>query len=86
MTQLLDTNDFKKLFLALGFELRDVEKEQRNADTTDVDIKAWYVLRKWRNKLGKKATRSCILNALEKCRNLEAREILENTWNHEGNI
>ena len=86
MTQLLGSDDLQNLFLALDLQPRDIESEQRNADTTSVEIMAWYVLRKWRNMLGRKATRGSILDALDKCRNVEAREILDYTWNQRGNI
>ena len=84
--QLLGPDDLRKLFQALGVDYSDVEKVERNVDTTDIDTKAWNVLRLWRNRLGAGATRSCILNALEKCMNMEACEQLDETWNQRGNI
>ena len=84
--QLLGPDDLRKLFQALGVDYRDVEKAERNADTADIDTKAWNVLRLWRNSLGARATRSCILNALEKCMNMEAWEQLNETWNQRGNV
>ena len=86
MIQLLGPDDLKKLFQALDIDYRDVEKAEKNADTTDTDTRAWHVLRLWQKRLGKGAKRSCILDALEKCNNIDALEQLEATWNQQGYI
>ena len=86
VTQLLGPDDLQQLYHALNLTYSDVEKEERNADTTDVNIRALHVLRLWRNRLGRNATRKTILDALEKCRNMEARDILDYTWNERGTL
>ena len=85
MTQLLGPDDLQQLYHALDLTYSDVQKAERNADTTDENIRAWHVLRLWRNRLGRNATRQAILDALENCRNLEARDMLDYTWNERGN-
>ena len=82
--QLLGSDDLLILYHALGIDYRDVEKAERKTDTPDIDTRALHVLRLWRNRLGERATRSSILDALQKCRNVEAQEILDYTWNQRG--
>ena len=86
VVQLLDADDLYNLFQALGIKKRDVEKAEANAGTTDINIRGRNVLMTWRNRLGKLATRICILDALKECANIEAWELLDSIWNQRGSV
>ena len=72
--------DMLKLFMELEMKQPEIEKAQRNADTTDVQIRSVHILQDWRQKIGKSATRRRILEALKRCKLIDAKEILEDIW------
>ena len=72
--------DMMKLFMELEMKQPEIEKAQRNADTTDVQIRSVHILQDWRQKSGKSATRRRILEALKRCKLIDAKEILEDIW------
>ena len=63
----------------------EIEKAEKNANTSDENTKSWFVLQFWKNREAEMATRHHILSALETCGNMKEKERLENTWNHERN-
>ena len=77
--------DLQNLYEALDIPKREVQKAEASASISDVDLKAKDVLRQWKQKRGKLATRQAILDALEECENLEAKEKLEKEWTGKGN-
>ena len=85
MVKFLAPVDLQNLYEALGIPKRKVLKAEASASTSDVDLKAKEVLRQWKQKKGKLATRKTILDALQKCENLEAKEQLEEEWTRKGN-
>ena len=84
MVKLLAPADHQHLYDALGIPKREVQKAEASASTSDVDLKAKEVLRQWKQKKGKLATRQAILDALKECENTEAKEKLEETWTQKG--
>ena len=84
VVKLLAPADHQNLFDALGIPNRDVQKAEAGASTSDVDQKAKAVLRQWKQKKGRAATRQAILGALHECENLEAEENLEEKWTEKG--
>ncbi len=84
--QLVGVEDRYDLYQALNnISDHDVETAELNAYPRSVDFKARAVLYKWRLQNGDKATRQALLDGLEKCGNVEAKEILEDIWNGRGN-
>ena len=76
----LDYNQLQKLFVELEITQRDIEKQQRIAETKDYEIQAKHVLQFWRQTNGKLATRRKILDALMECTLIEAKDLLVDTW------
>ena len=76
----LQSDDLHNLFSELDIEDTDVEKAEKMADSRDFKLQANKVLKMWRTKNGKKATRKAIINALTECNLIEAKEILEEKW------
>ena len=72
--------DLMKLFMELDMKQSDIENAERNADTTDVQLRAVHVLLDWRKHNGQSATRRKILEALRKCKLVVAKEMLEEIW------
>ena len=81
--QLLSSKDVPRLFRALNINSDEIEKAEMNASTSEE--KSWIVLQYWRHREAEKATRHCILSALETCGNKKQKEQLDSTWNHERN-
>ncbi|XP_072013560.1 uncharacterized protein [Amphiura filiformis] len=77
----MTTDQLQKLFLALGLKRAAVEKAERSANTSDIELKALAVLQLWRQHKGKAATREAVLEALGKCGNLEVKSGLQHQWN-----
>ena len=82
--RLLNPNDSHELFHAINIEERDIATEKENANSTDPNIQARAVFNFWIRKEASKATRQAILDALLKCCNIEAKEILEDIWAGKG--
>ena len=80
MAKQLKRDELHYLFEALDIDYREIEKAQYEADTNDVNLQAKNVLRKWKQKIGKKATRNAILEALKECKFTSAIEELQKTW------
>ena len=81
VTNQLDSDDLHELFYALDIKKHCFDKDEKNADSTHPDLKAKEVLISWRNHEGHNATRQALLDALEKAKNIEAKETLEDMWN-----
>ena len=62
-------------------ESNEIEAAERLADTTDFRLQAIKVLKSWRSKCGREATRKAVISALQECKLKEAKEILEQKWN-----
>ena len=82
--RLLGTDDFHELFHALDINDSDIEKEKKNADSAHPGQQARAVFNFWIKTKGKEATRQAILGALERCGNIEDKEILEDIWDGNG--
>ena len=78
-TKLLHS-DLHNLFSELGIEDTDVENAERIADSRDFKLQAKKVLKMWRTKNGRNATRKAVIDALMECGLVEAKEILEEKW------
>ena len=76
----LSRAELHRLFLELGISDTDVENAERIADSRDIGLQANKVLKMWREKIGKNATRRRIINALTECSFMDAKEILEEKW------
>ena len=76
----LEHKDLRKLFTELDIDSNDVENAERTADTRDFKLQAQKVLRMWRENNGRRATRRRILDALEECNFIDAKETLEKKW------
>ena len=81
VVDLLGPSDLQHLFNALDIPHRDVEKAEMKANTNDVNIQAMYVMRHWRSIRGVRATKEAILEALQRCNNIQNKEELEIYWN-----
>ena len=55
------------LFKEIGLTSNEVGKAKRIVQIEDAGLKAKAVLRKWKKKEGKKATREALLKALAEC-------------------
>ena len=80
VAKLLKRDELHYLFEALHIDYREIEKAQYEADTKDVNLQAKNVLRKWRQQMGKQATRNAILEALKECKFTSVIEELQKTW------
>ena len=72
--------DLHNLFSELGIDDTDVENAERMADSRDFQLQAKNVLKMWRTKNGRNATRKAIIDGLTECDFKEAKEILEEKW------
>ncbi|XP_072049912.1 uncharacterized protein [Amphiura filiformis] len=81
VTKLLGPDDLQKLFCELDLTSQQIEKAERSAGTRDVELTAKSVFQFWRKERGQQATHFAILDGLEACENLEAKEELEEKWN-----
>ena len=86
ITRLLDPDDLQELFYELDIKKHYSDREEKSADSTDPGIKAKEVLISWRKREAKNATCQALLDALERCRNIEAKETLEDMWNGNSKI
>ena len=68
------------LYTALKVTESDIENQERIADTRDFKIQAQFVLRHWRQINGESATRKVLLEALQECGYIQAKQILEKKW------
>ena len=66
VTNALGLNELQHLLDNLHIAQRDQEIAEKGADTTDPILKARAVLRWWRKKRGKHATRQALIEAKEK--------------------
>ena len=76
----LGPSDLQRLYSALGVESNDVEKAEKRADTKDVDLIGREVLVFWRKTIGRDATRQAILDAMDACRDTQAKGKLIQRW------
>ena len=82
--RLLSPSDSHELFHALDIKERDIATEKENANSADPIIQARTVFNFWIKTKASKATRQAILDALRKCCNIDAKEILEDIWAGKG--
>ena len=78
--RVLGLSDLQRLYDALGIESNDVEKAEKKADTKDVDLMGRAVLVFWRKTNGRDATRQAILDAMDACRDAQAKRKLIQRW------
>ncbi|XP_072049786.1 probable serine/threonine-protein kinase pats1 [Amphiura filiformis] len=78
---LLRPDDLQKLYFKLGLTSQQIEKAERSTGSHDVELGAMSVFQSWRKERGQHATHIAILDGLEACENLEAKEVLEEKWN-----
>ena len=71
----------KLLYVELGLNAHEVEAAEVTTDSKHPDIKALSVFRYWRTKNGAAATKAKILEALENCNLIDAKEKIESAWN-----
>ena len=67
ITGLLGHTELQMFFPELGLSPEDIEKAEYSASTSDVNLRARNVLRKWHQKNGLEATREAVLQALNRC-------------------
>ena len=72
--------ELENLYRALDIAQPDIENQQGIADTRDFMLQADRVLRHWRQKNGKDATRQKVLDALHECEYIRSKELLEEKW------
>ena len=77
----LNSDQLHILYMALDLPDHEVENAERNANTTDVAIRARKVLLHWRTIRGSTATKQAILEALQECGYGGAIELLLEQWN-----
>ena len=76
----LNYNHLDNLFGKLNIQHHEIERERRNANTTDYQIQAKCVLHSWRQNNGNCATRRSIIEALHDSNYIKAAEILIEKW------
>ena len=76
----LNSDQLHYLYMALDLPDHEVENAERNANTTDVVLRARKVLLHWRTTRGSAATKQAILEALEVCGYVGAIEFLLEQW------
>ncbi|XP_072022692.1 uncharacterized protein [Amphiura filiformis] len=76
----LRRDELKHLFKELSIHETDIENAERIADTRDFKHQSNQVLQKWLQRNGERATRKTVIDALEGCRFVNAKEILEKRW------
>ena len=81
---LLGPDDFHELFHALEIKDVDIEKEEKNADSSHPGQQARAVFNFWTKAKGREATRGAVCNALGRCGNVEDKENLEDIWDGKG--
>ena len=86
VSKVLDPDDLQHFYVKLGLEHRDITHAEVSAGTTDSRLKATAVLRQWKKTRGKKATQQAILQALQECDFLDAREELQVLWSNQGKV
>ena len=64
----LEKEDWDNLFEELEISAADQDIGRRKADTKDFKLQASTILRAWRKRKGKDATKNVIIDALRKCR------------------
>ena len=77
MVNVLDPAQLQKLFVRLGLQKLDTDKARYRGGKKVSDLQ---VLHQWREMRGPEATKEHILEALEKCGNMEARDKLSVEW------
>ena len=79
--KLLTPYDLKELYYELGISSRDMQTWEADAgERASVYLRARSVLETWRKQEGSKASRQAILDALENCKNKDAKEKLQSQW------
>ena len=86
LIRLLGADDLHELFPALDIKYTDIEKEEVGAASPHPDLKARNVLNFWRQNKASEATCQALLDALQHCGNVHAKETLEDMWNGKGRI
>ena len=74
---LLDPAQLQKLYVRMGLEKTDTDKAKYHESRMHPDL---GILRQWRKTRGPEATKDALLQALEKCGNMEARDNLSWRW------
>ena len=74
---LLDPAQLQKLYVRLGLQKTDTGKAKYLESRTTPDLQ---VLLQWRKNRGSEATKEAIMQALDKCGNMEARDYLFWKW------
>ena len=72
--------ELENLYSVLEITQPDIENQQGIADTRDFMLQAVRVLKHWRQKNGKDATRQKVLDALHECEYKRSKELLEEIW------
>ena len=78
---MLGPADLQHLFNSLDIPHRDIEKAQMSVNSNDVNLQGLAVLRYWQRLRSSKATKEAILEALQRCNNIQNKEELEIFWN-----
>ena len=73
--------ELRHLYGELELSQADIENQERMADTRDFMLQAEHVLKHWRQKTGKEATKEKLLDTLQECKLNRAKGILEEKWN-----
>ena len=83
--KLLSSSDLREVYYELGISSTDWHKWEEDAgERASVNLRARSVLETWRKREASKASRQAILNALESCRNIDAKEQLQKLWEPSG--
>ena len=84
MVKLLRPYDLMKIVTALDIQEDDMKELERDLSAKDDDLRAMGVFQTWRKAKGSSATRMAILDALRRCKNVEAEEELVEKWREKG--
>ena len=79
--KLLNTYELKELYYELGISSRDMQTWEADAgERASVYLRARSVLETWCKREANKASRQAILDALQNCKNINAKETLQTQW------
>ena len=73
-------DQLQRLYRVLGLDTSCITNAERQADSRDYKLQGVWVLQTWRQSFGEKATRRTVIEALHKCRLINAKEKLIKHW------
>ena len=79
VAHLLNSSTLEILYIFLDLSAEDIEKAKQEAGNS-INLQAKNVMQFWRQTKGRSATREAMLTALDKSKNRNAMEKLEQRW------